>query len=144
MIGQGVSSRSSHSWAAGRTTPSAKPWTQSRMSFWSRLRASEKTGSACSGGVAVSSAVADIVGTLPFRQERRAGGSGVDRSRRLGRLLARMAHAHEQSAGGQRAERGEAGADEEGAVVAAGQGARVDRARAGEVLRALRGERRED
>ena len=30
MIGQGVSSRSSHSWAAGRTTSSAKSWTH----FW--------------------------------------------------------------------------------------------------------------
>ena len=68
MIGHGVSSRSSHSWAAGRTTPSAKPWTQSRMSFWSWVRVSEKTGSACSGGVASWAAVADIDGTLPFRK----------------------------------------------------------------------------
>src|ERR1700680_3162093 len=42
MIGQGVSSFSSHSWAAGRTTSAAKPWTQLRMSFWSWLSASEK------------------------------------------------------------------------------------------------------
>src|SRR3954453_17797883 len=42
MIGQGVSSRSSHSEAAGRTTFSAKPWTQSRMSFWSCDSSSEK------------------------------------------------------------------------------------------------------
>ncbi len=33
MIGHGVSSRSSHSCAAGRTTSAANPWTQSRMSF---------------------------------------------------------------------------------------------------------------
>ena len=46
MIGQGVSSRSSHSWAAGRTTSSAKPWTQSRMSFWSCVRLSENVVSA--------------------------------------------------------------------------------------------------
>ena len=32
ITGHGVSSRSSHSEAAGRTTPSAKPWTQSRRS----------------------------------------------------------------------------------------------------------------
>jgi hypothetical protein len=42
MIGQGVSSRSSHSDAAGRTTFSAKPWTQSRMSRWSCVRSREK------------------------------------------------------------------------------------------------------
>src|SRR5687767_1275463 len=42
MIGQGVSSRSSHSAAAGRMTPSAKPWTHSRMSFWSWLSSREK------------------------------------------------------------------------------------------------------
>lgn len=35
ITGQGVSSRSSHSAAAGRTTRSAKPWTQSRISRWS-------------------------------------------------------------------------------------------------------------
>src|SRR3954447_5189967 len=46
MIGHGVSSRSSHSWAAGRTTPSAKPWTQSLMSFWSWVSSSVKVGSA--------------------------------------------------------------------------------------------------
>ena len=41
MIGHGVSSRSSHSAAAGRTTSSAKPWTQSRTSRWSWLSSSE-------------------------------------------------------------------------------------------------------
>ena len=41
MIGHGVSSRSSHSAAAGRTTCSAKPCTQSRMSRWSCVRSSE-------------------------------------------------------------------------------------------------------
>ena len=41
MIGHGVSSRSSHSAAAGRTTCSAKPCTQSRMSRWSCESSSE-------------------------------------------------------------------------------------------------------
>ena len=45
MIGHGVCSFSSHSWAAGRTTSAANPWTQSRMSFWSWVSSSEKTGS---------------------------------------------------------------------------------------------------
>src|SRR5438552_4019617 len=45
MIGHGVCSFSSHSWAAGRTTSAAKPWTQSRMSFWSWLNSSEKVTS---------------------------------------------------------------------------------------------------
>src|SRR5437762_2855768 len=44
MTGQGVSSRSSHSAAAGRPTPSAKPWTQSRMSRWSCVRSRAKVG----------------------------------------------------------------------------------------------------
>ena len=50
ITGQGVSSRSSHSAAAGRTTFSAKPWTQSRMSFWSWFSSSEKRGAPCSSG----------------------------------------------------------------------------------------------
>src|SRR5579875_989303 len=44
MIGQGVSSRSSHSWAAGRTTFSAKSWTHFWSWIWSSLRAMEKSG----------------------------------------------------------------------------------------------------
>src|SRR5213080_1688515 len=52
MIGHGVSSRSSHSAAAGRTTFSAKPWTQSRMSSWSCLRARVKLAEAVSGAAA--------------------------------------------------------------------------------------------
>ena len=48
MIGHGVSSRSSHSAAAGRTTSAAKPWTQSRMSFWSWLSSSEKVAAEAS------------------------------------------------------------------------------------------------
>ena len=45
MIGHGVSSRSSHSCAAGRITSAAKPCTQSRMSFWSWVSCSEKVTS---------------------------------------------------------------------------------------------------
>src|ERR1039458_6190673 len=41
MIGQGVSSRSSHSRAAGRITRSAKSWTQRTTSSWSSLNWSE-------------------------------------------------------------------------------------------------------
>lgn len=37
MTGQGVSSRSSHSAAAGRITSAAKPWSQSRTSRCSSL-----------------------------------------------------------------------------------------------------------
>ena len=44
MIGQGVSSRSSHSDAAGRMTFSANPWAQSRMSFWSWVSSRLKVG----------------------------------------------------------------------------------------------------
>ena len=39
MIGQGISSRSSHSWAAGRTTFSAKSWTH----FWTCCTSSESS-----------------------------------------------------------------------------------------------------
>ena len=57
MIGQGVSSRSSHSWAAGRMTSCAKPWTQSRMSRWSWLSSSENgvvwAGAVAPGALAV-------------------------------------------------------------------------------------------
>ena len=43
MIGQGVSSRSSHSWAAGRITFSAKSWTHFWSWSWSSSRSSEKS-----------------------------------------------------------------------------------------------------
>src|SRR5882762_4620597 len=59
MIGQGVSSRSSHSWAAGRTTSAAKPCTQSRMSFWSWLSASEKLTS-CAAAPEIASSAASV------------------------------------------------------------------------------------
>src|SRR5919197_736705 len=42
MIGHGVSSRSSHSLAAGRITSLANPCTQSRRSVWSSLSSREK------------------------------------------------------------------------------------------------------
>ncbi len=45
MIGHGVCSFSSHSCAAGRITSAANPWTQSRMSFWSWVSASENVAS---------------------------------------------------------------------------------------------------
>src|SRR5215208_4526178 len=61
MIGQGVSSRSSHSDAAGRTTSAAKPWTQSRMSRWSsersRLKGTGSSGVGSSIGVAGSALI---------------------------------------------------------------------------------------
>ncbi len=43
MIGHGVSSRSSHSWAAGRTTFSAKSWTHFWIWIWSSLRSNENS-----------------------------------------------------------------------------------------------------
>ena len=43
MIGHGVSSRSSHSWAAGRMTSSAKSWTHFWICSWSSLRSSENS-----------------------------------------------------------------------------------------------------
>ena len=43
MIGHGVSSRSSHSWAAGRTTFSAKSCTHFCSCCWSSLRSFEKS-----------------------------------------------------------------------------------------------------
>src|SRR3954467_9296308 len=61
MIGHGVSSRSSHSDAAGRTTPSAKPWTHSRMSFWSWLSSSENSGVWAGAAAAVSVIVTNSV-----------------------------------------------------------------------------------
>src|SRR4051794_41931824 len=53
MSGHGVSSRSSHSAAAGRTTPAANPWTQSRTSRWSWLSSIENA-LVRSGAVAAS------------------------------------------------------------------------------------------
>src|SRR4029453_12556065 len=50
MIGQGVSSRSSHSWAAGRTTVSAKSWTHFCIWSWSSWRGSENSDIAAASG----------------------------------------------------------------------------------------------
>src|SRR3954452_8350400 len=61
MTGQGVSSRSSHSWAAGRTTFSAKPWTQSRISFWSSLNSSEKFAAPASDSSPAAAAASSTV-----------------------------------------------------------------------------------
>src|SRR5690348_15293352 len=61
MTGQGVCSRSSHSEAAGRTTFSAKPWTQSRMSFWSWLSSRENSVAVASAAAVVSVMVTQIV-----------------------------------------------------------------------------------
>src|SRR4051794_25872702 len=61
MTGQGVSSRSSHSWAAGRTTFSAKPWTQSRISFWSSLSSSENVDSPASDSTPAAAAASSTV-----------------------------------------------------------------------------------
>ena len=58
ITGQGVSSRSSHSAAAGRTTPSAKPWTQSRMSLWSSESSSENEVSGAPSPATAASAAA--------------------------------------------------------------------------------------
>src|SRR5215218_10441728 len=67
MIGHGVSSRSSHSDAAGRTTSAAKPWTQSRMSRWSSERSRLKgTGSSGTGSsIAGSALIEGEVGPPP-------------------------------------------------------------------------------
>src|SRR5438270_8551392 len=46
MIGHGVSSRSSHSWAAGRITSAENSWSHFCSSFWSSLRSREKCTSA--------------------------------------------------------------------------------------------------
>src|SRR5262245_3175793 len=133
MTGHGVCSRSSHSWAAGRTTLSANPWTQSRMSFWSWLSWSEKVVSVCC-------AVAAIDGTLPFRRD-----GCADRRLHRGRLRlgARMGYAHEEPGGDGRARQRDERADEERPVKAPGQGGRVDPARPGQRVGARRGDRGE-
>ena len=46
MIGHGVSSRSSHSWAAGRITSSAKSCTHCWICSWSSFNASENAAAA--------------------------------------------------------------------------------------------------
>src|SRR5262245_29306088 len=133
MMGQGVSSRSSHSCAAGRTTPSAKPCTHSPMSFWSWLSWREKAG--WTGSVVVCSAVADIDGTLAFRRD--ACAAGLDGGRCGGRRLAAVAHVHQEGGRDERTGEREARAHEEGAVKAGGERGRGDRAAVGDVLRVL-------
>src|SRR3954453_9061626 len=88
MSGQGVSSRSSHSAAAGRTTPSANPRTQSGTSRWSSVSSIAKppgTGSASRSGrsvVLTSSLLSSRGGGV--RAHQRAGPVVVDRGRRSG------------------------------------------------------------
>src|SRR6185436_18783762 len=74
MIGQGVSSRSSHSAAAGRTTFSAKPWTHSWMSFWSWLSSSENSAVEVSGAAVASVMVNESV-TVVYTRRRDAARS---------------------------------------------------------------------
>ena len=64
MTGHGVSSRSSHSAAAGRTTPSAKPCTQSRTSRWSSESSREKAAGAAASG-AVGAGAVSVMGGAP-------------------------------------------------------------------------------
>src|SRR4051794_22374542 len=97
MTGQGVSSRSSHSAAAGRTTPSAKPCTQSRMSFWSCDSSSEKGGLSPLGASACSTAACPVVASM--RVSFRLAGYG------------RLAAGEAQEAPGERCD--EAGEDSE-------------------------------
>src|SRR4051812_41971310 len=63
ITGHGVSSRSSHSSAAGRTTPSAKPCTHSRMSFWSWLSSSVNLGSPSASDVELASSSSALTST---------------------------------------------------------------------------------
>src|SRR4051812_12835236 len=106
MIGQGVSSRSSHSAAAGRTTFSAKPWTQSLMSFWSWVSssvnrgpsllgaaspaASATTSSALAGAPPAVASVADMGGDATRDRValgRRLEVSQVERAQPLGAVV---------------------------------------------------------
>ena len=70
-IGHGNSSRSSHSWPAGRTTASAKSWTHFWICSWSSLSDAENSGMALSyhaGNIAV----------YPSNRPRRANGCHHD------------------------------------------------------------------
>src|SRR4051794_26622102 len=69
MIGQGVSSRSSHSAAAGRTTFSAKPCTHSWMSFWSWL-SSRLNSVAVVSGAALVSVIVNVIVTIVYSSRR--------------------------------------------------------------------------
>src|SRR5215213_7430282 len=67
MIGQGVSSRSSHSATAGRTTRSAKPCTQSRTSRWSSVSSSENAAvsAVTAMGLSLASSSPRILPSMP-------------------------------------------------------------------------------
>src|SRR5215212_1448682 len=94
MIGHGVSSFSSHSCAAGRTVPSAKPCTQSRMSFWSWFSSREKRRSSvfsCSSAALV--AMSPRGGDAPRR--RRCRSAGPLGQGPAGRIAVAAVHAHQ-------------------------------------------------
>src|SRR3954454_14445033 len=77
MSGQGVSSRSSHSEAAGRITLAAKPCTHSRTSRWSSLSSSENA--ACVAASMARQHMAQLVVHPPWPSEppRSAGPGGL-------------------------------------------------------------------
>ena len=112
MIGQGVSSRSSHSAAAGRTTPSAKPCTQSRMSRWSWLSSREKGVSVIVGGFHVNNGYTfgyTVCGMPPATSTRARAGT---RHRRRDAGAVRRARLPGRADGGDRARgRHQQGAD---------------------------------
>src|SRR4051794_31448591 len=75
ITGQGVSSRSSHSSAAGRTTPSAKPCTHSRMSFWSWLSSRVNFGSPSAPAVGLASSSSACASTSATEESAMAANS---------------------------------------------------------------------
>src|SRR3569623_298276 len=80
MSGHGVSSRSSHSEAAGRTTPSAKPCTHSRMSFRSWFSSRVNLGSPWGSDeemASSSSALASTSATEESAMDRKSTQNGV-------------------------------------------------------------------
>src|SRR3954451_4173390 len=71
MTGPGVSSFSSHSAAAGRTTPAAKPCTQSRRSRWSSESSSENGTSEASGAAYAARAASVALASMSPHPGRR-------------------------------------------------------------------------
>src|ERR1700745_2505703 len=94
MIGHGVSSRSSHSCAAGRTTCSAKPWTQSRRSRWSSERSSEKADATAgaSGCCSLVLASTDVL-SAALEQAAQAIGIGLGRFGGVDEVLEQLGEA---------------------------------------------------
>src|SRR5262249_34476437 len=104
--------RSSHSWAAGRTTVSAKSWTHFWIWSWSSLRVSENSDIAAASGRRQTSyrSVTRLragcrrdkrrLGKFPYRQQcKRQGQQHGARDVRRG-----DAHVLEQGPGGQRSD----------------------------------------